>query len=115
MHEALPFPKTKLSDAVLAYRCIMYLANGNAICLWFTTSSCWPRNVDSKLVLLQVDVLLAASHPSQAEPPELSEEQQQVLNRLEERLNQAIQLYEEDGAFIKLNDRSESKYPKWKG
>lgn len=37
---------------------------------------------------------------------EASEEQQQVLNALQERINAVIELYEQDGALIKVNGRS---------
>ncbi len=54
---------------------------------------------------MQVDVLLVASHPGQAEGSELSDEQKQVLSQLEERIGQAVSLYDEDGASIKVNFR----------
>ncbi len=44
-------------------------------------------------------------HPGGAEAPELSDEQKQVLTQLEERIGQAISLYDEDGACIKVNFR----------
>ena len=37
-----------------------------------------------------------------------SEEQQQVLSGLEDRVNQAIELFEEDGAVVRVNERSVS-------
>ena len=36
----------------------------------------------------------------------MSEEEQQVLNNLRDRINSAIELYNGDGALIKINDRS---------
>ncbi len=36
---------------------------------------------------------------------DLTEDEQQVLNHLKERINDAIELYGEDGALIKINDR----------
>ncbi len=36
---------------------------------------------------------------------EVSEEQQQVLSGLEDRVNQAIELFEEDGAVVRVNER----------
>ena len=59
----------------------------------------------SFFLILQVAVLLAASHPGQAEGPELSEEQKEALTQLEKRIGDAISLYDEDGAFIKVNTR----------
>lgn len=35
----------------------------------------------------------------------MSEEQQQVLNGLQDRINAVIELYEKDGAMIKINGR----------
>ena len=52
-----------------------------------------------------MDVLLAAAHPGQAEGPELSEEQKEVITKLEERIGQAIELFENDGAFISINTK----------
>lgn len=37
---------------------------------------------------------------------ELSEEQQQVLNGLQDRVNQAIELYGEEGAMVRIGGRS---------
>lgn len=38
---------------------------------------------------------------------EVSEQQQQVLNGLQERINAVIELYEKDGALVKINSRWE--------
>ena len=53
--------------------------------------------------MLQIDVLLAASHVS--EEPQLSDQQKEVLEQIEKRLNEAIEKFEGDGGFIRLNDR----------
>ena len=50
-------------------------------------------------------MLLAASHPRQAETPELSDEQKETLEQIEKKLNDAIEKFEGDGAFIRINDR----------
>ena len=47
---------------------------------------------------LQIDALSAEG--------DVSEEQQQVLTGLEDRVNQAIELFEEDGALVRVNGRS---------
>ena len=54
---------------------------------------------------LQVDVLLAASHPGQADQPELSDDQKELLEQIEKKLNDAIEKFEGDGGFIRVNDR----------
>ena len=52
-----------------------------------------------------MDVILAASHPGQAAQPELSDEQKEVLEQIEKKLNDAIEKFEGDGGFIRVNDR----------
>lgn len=49
-------------------------------------------------LLLQIEALSVEG--------EVSEEQQQVLNGLQDRVNSAIELYEEDGALVRINGRS---------
>ena len=46
----------------------------------------------------QVEALSAEGEPS--------EEQQQVLNGLQDRVNQAIELYGEEGAMVRIGGRS---------
>lgn len=48
----------------------------------------------------QVEALLAAYHPDNSA---ISDEQKEVLSALEERLNEAIAKFGEDGVFLKLN------------
>ncbi len=47
---------------------------------------------------IQIEALSAVGDPS--------EEQQQVLSGLEDRVNQAIELFEGDGAVVRVNERS---------
>ena len=53
--------------------------------------------------MVQIDVLLAASRVS--EEPQLSDQQKEVLEQIEKRLNEAIEKFEGDGGFIRVNDR----------
>jgi hypothetical protein len=54
----------------------------------------------------EVDVLLAASHPGQTEKPDLTDEQKEILEQLEKKLNDSIEKFEGDGGFIRVNDRN---------
>ena len=49
------------------------------------------------LSFFQIEALSAEGEPS--------EEQQQVLNGLQDRVNQAIELYGEDGAMVRIGGR----------
>lgn len=55
------------------------------------------------LIMVQIDVILAASRVS--EEPQLNDQQKEVLEQIEKRLNEAIEKFEGDGAFIRVNDR----------
>ena len=48
---------------------------------------------------------MAACRPGQAEGPQLSEEQKGQLEGLEGKLNEAVEEFGSDGAFIRINDR----------
>ena len=50
-------------------------------------------------------MLLAASHPGPGDQPELSDEQKELLEQIETKLNEAIEKFEGDGGFIRINDR----------
>lgn len=52
-----------------------------------------------------MDVLLEAAHPGQAEGSGLSEEQKDIIAKLEERIGNAIELFGEDGASICINTK----------
>ena len=47
-------------------------------------------------------MLIAAAHPF-SNPPELSEEQNEVLTKLEEEIDAALAKFGDSGAFIKLD------------
>ena len=58
----------------------------------------FPPPLDLSLSLLpQIEALTAEG--------EVSEEQQQVLKGLEDRINAVVELYEKDGALVKINGR----------
>ena len=53
-----------------------------------------------------MDVLLAAAHPGEAEGPELSEEQQELLAELEKKIDEAMEGFGEGkGGCVKINTR----------
>ena len=49
-----------------------------------------------------MEVLAAAAHPF-SDAPELSEEQREVLSKLEEEIDAALEKFGDAGAFIKLD------------
>ena len=53
---------------------------------------------DEFVIIFQIEALSAEGDPS--------EEQQQVLNGLKDRINGAIELYGEDGAMVRIGGRS---------
>ena len=52
-----------------------------------------------------MDSLIAACHPGQPDQPELSDVQREILEQIEKKLNDAIEKFEADGGFIRVNDR----------
>ena len=52
-----------------------------------------------------MDTLIAACHPGQPDQPELNDVQRETLEQIEKKLNDAIEKFDGDGGFIRVNDK----------